>query len=380
MRNSIGSAGLVQPSILHIILGMGVGGVEKGVHTIALGLHARGHRQGVACLEYMGALGSELLQTIPVWSCEADNRRSKLAAMRDLAERIRAFHPDVVHVRNCTAWIYAWFAWKLAGAPGRLVFSIHGLDWNGAIAPIRVFVYRWIARSTSTLLAVSSATADAFAAASGISRDRFRVIHSGVDTQFFRPREVPDWRRTADCVIGCVARLSQRKGHEYLLQAVARLRGKGRSGLRVVIIGDGPYRATLERLSFLLEITDCVTFVGEVHNVRDRLRAMNLFVLPSLSEGRPTSIMEAMATGLPVVATRVGAVDTLVAHGKTGLLVPPGDADALANALDQLLDDEGRQQTFGAEGRRVAESEFGAEHMITEYQRAYECEYAGSSV
>jgi len=87
-----------------------------------------------------------------------------------------------------------------------------------------------------------------------------------------------------------------------------------------------------------------------------------------------------MATGLPVVATRVGAVDTLVAHGKTGLLVPPGDADALANALDQLLDDEGRQQTFGAEGRRVAESEFGAEHMITEYQRAYECEYAGSSV
>ena len=101
------------------------------------------------------------------------------------------------------------------------------------------------------------------------------------------------------------------------------------------------------------------------------LRMLDIFVLPSLTEGRPTSIMEAMATGLPVVATQVGAVDTLVKHGITGLVVEPGDIAGLSDALEQMITDVKRRQAFGIEARRVAEREFDTEFMIAAYQQAY---------
>lgn len=357
--------------VLHVILGLGTGGVERGLQNVVLGLRARGHRQGVACLEDEGTLGRELRGVVPVWSGGPAGRRSRAALILALARHMRTFRPDVVHARNCTAWLYAWTAWTLSGRRARLVFSIHGLDWSGPISPARILAYRWMSRSTSALVAVADATAEAFSAATGIPRARFQVVHSGVDLASFRPAEDRGQRGAGDCLLGCVARLGARKGHEHLLRAVARLRTEGVAGVRVELVGDGPHRTALERLARNLGIAEIVTFAGEMRDVTGRLAAMDVFVLPSLTEGRPTAIMEAMAAGLPVVATQVGAVDTLVNDGVTGFVVPPGDADALAAALRRLIEDTRLRETFGRAARRTAEEAFSLTRMVNGYESIY---------
>jgi glycosyltransferase involved in cell wall biosynthesis len=160
-------------------------------------------------------------------------------------------------------------------------------------------------------------------------------------------------------VVLTVARLDEQKGHANLLKAAAEI-----PGALFVFAGDGPERAGLEKQVEELRLSDRVIFLGQRNDVRELLRGCDLFVLPSLFEGLPLSVMEAMAAGKPVIASDIGGVNELVRNGETGYLVPPGDTHALARGINSLIADPALSRKMAIAGKALVEKEFSSESMV----------------
>jgi len=198
---------------------------------------------------------------------------------------------------------------------------------------------------------------------SWLDPDSVHVVPIGKDIEVFRPgcshavRQA--WHLPDDAlVVGVTSQLGVRKGHAVLLDALARLRDPR---LHAVVVGEGECAAALERRAKALGIADRVRFTGFSREIPDVLRGLDVFVLPSLCEGFPNTLVEAMSTGLPCIATSLGCISEIVDHGRNGLLVAPGDAEALATALRQLIADPARRRALGSGARRRVETGFGLE-------------------
>jgi glycosyltransferase involved in cell wall biosynthesis/peptidoglycan/xylan/chitin deacetylase (PgdA/CDA1 family) len=354
--------------ILHVVRDLDVGGMEVGLVNLVHRLHAHWARQAVCCLERIGSLAERLPAGVPAWSCGMGGGSTFRPLMR-AAQLMRRFRPQVIHARNGGSWTDAGAAWLLAGQPGRLAFSMHGWSQLEPLSPRWALIYRLLARQTSALAAVSPETAQQFAAETGIHASRFRVLYTGVDTDRFRPAS----RRPAAgrLVLGCVGRLDPVKGHDLLLEAFADVVHDLGVDAELRLIGDGPTRARTEELARQRRIADRVVFAGMRDDVPEQLRELDVFVLASLREGRPTSIMEAMASGLPVVASDVGSVRQLVGDGSTGLVVEPGNVPQLARSLHRLAGDAALRARFSAAGRARAVTEFSMDRMAHDYLEFY---------
>ena len=214
-------------------------------------------------------------------------------------------------------------------------------------------VDRWSLRHAAHVVTTNQPFAETLADR-GVSRARITVLHNGVREMGAVPAAVAGARRAlglrdSERVILSVGRLSREKGQAYLIRALPALRGRA----RLVFVGDGPDRSSLENLARALGVQRSVVFAGMTANVSPFYAMANVFVLPSLSEGSPNALLEAMACGLPVVATRVGGVPEIATDGATALLVPPKDPLSLARAIDRLLNDVDLGATLGASARRA---------------------------
>jgi glycosyltransferase involved in cell wall biosynthesis len=212
----------------------------------------------------------------------------------------------------------------------------------------------------------------------GAAAARTEVIPSGVDTELFRPR--PEIRAeararlglsAANRVVGTVGRLETRKGTAVLLEAAARLVKKELPDLRVLVVGDGPLRDELPALAARLGITDHVVMLGDRSDVPEVLAALDVFVLPSRTEGMSNALLEAMATALPVVATAVGGNPEVVSAEMTGVLVPPDDVMAMADAVMRLATSPILAAELGAAARRQVEERYGARAMVRRLEAVY---------
>ncbi len=210
----------------------------------------------------------------------------------------------------------------------------------------------------------------------GRAGERTDVIPSGVDTDRFAP---PIDRIAAKralgisdvrSLIGTVGRLEPRKGTGTLIAALASLRRHGRDA-GLVVVGDGPLRQQLADAAERLGVASHVRLLGDRSDVREVLAALDVFVLPSRTEGMSNALLEAMATALPVVATAVGGTPEVVSDGVSGLLVAADDADAMANAIGRVLDDPAWAATLGAAARQTAEERFGARSMVRRLEAVY---------
>jgi glycosyltransferase involved in cell wall biosynthesis len=206
-------------------------------------------------------------------------------------------------------------------------------------------------------------------------RERIRVIRNGIDTSRFNParRETARHRlglREEDVAIGAVGRLVPVKDQATLLAALSQLKKEG-APFRAFLAGDGPLLDGLSAQARDGGIADQIVFLGARADIEDVLAAYDVFVLSSVSEGLSNTILEAMSTGLPVVATRVGGADELVEHDHTGVLVPPSDSPAMAAAIRRLLENQQLRKSMGAAGRRRAETEFSLTRMIASYEDLY---------
>lgn len=359
-----------RPRILHVVRTLAVGGLEVGVVNLVRGLDECGFEQAILCLERPGVLASQVIPSVPVWSCATERRglwnRHELRA----SYFIRKFQPDIVHARNFGAWIDAVFARLLAGCPGKMAFSVHGWESAAAMPRRRTWWCRMLARMTHAMAAVSNQTASDFAHETGIPRSRFTELATGVDTQRFRPRVRPP-EPDSPIVIGCVARLAPVKGLDVLVTAFEQLKHLTHRPVELRFIGDGPVRADLQAQVEQLGISASVKFLGNRDDLPELLRELDFFALPSLREGRPTSIMEAMAVGLPIVATTVGSIPQLVEDGLTGILIPPNDVEALAQALARMVNDDTLRTDAGVAARQKAVHELSIDNMIRNYAQFY---------
>ena len=266
----------------------------------------------------------------------------------ELFRLCRRFRPDIVHAHSSKAGALGRLAAALAGVPIR-VFTVHGWAfgaYGGLQGRCYLWLERWLSRLTTSVVCVAVAVRELGLTARACEPGQTVVIHNAVDVTSFpglRPRSDPP-------LVISVGRFAFPKDFDTLVRALASIR----PDFRAVLVGDGPelfqVRAALRRHGLLPR----VELLGARRDVHDLLASADVFVLSSRSEGFPVSILEAMAAGLPVVASDVGGVAEAVVEGETGLLVPAGDAAALARALERLLEDPALRSRLGEPGRERA--------------------------
>jgi glycosyltransferase involved in cell wall biosynthesis len=281
--------------------------------------------------------------------------RADLRGLLELVRLMRRLRPDVLHANSSKAGVLGRLAGALTRVPVR-VFTVHGWAFK-AHSGIAATVYLWADRAmrplTTRTICVAHSELAAGVRARTCRADATVVIPNGVRLDGPRRRHpaTPDGPAT----VLAVGRLRAPKDFLTLVRASARLPA---GSARVLVVGDGPDRDELEREIGRLGLEGTIALLGERADVGELLAAADVFVLPSRSEGMPMSVLEAMAAGLPVVASDVGGVAELVADGATGLLVPAGEPAALARALARLLDDRALRERMGAAGRARARDRF----------------------
>jgi sugar transferase (PEP-CTERM/EpsH1 system associated) len=291
---------------------------------------------------------------------------------------MRAYRPHIVHSRNWGA-IEAIPAACLAGVP-IVIHSEHGYEVETitGLPSHRRLLRRAAYAMADAVFTVSVELRAYHAKQAWVSQKHIRVIHNGVDTARFSPRpEIQqEVRRRFGLsahafVVGAVGRMVSIKDYQTLLRAAELLAGKG-VDLQVVFVGSGPELSGLQQTAEAsAHLSGHVRFLGTVPDTAEILNAMDAFVLPSLSEGMSNTLLEAMASGLAVVATNVGGNPELVVDGSSGYLFPPGDSQALASVLEELSRDPERRCQAGQAARRRALDEFSLDGMISNYRNLY---------
>lgn len=279
---------------------------------------------------------------------------------------------DVVHTHNSYMWLYAGPAGRWAGA--RVAHTEH------SNIPKEKWKLKWaskgLARITGRIIADSKIVADFMIHETGLPEKKIQVIYNGVDAgRFEKKHDIAALRRSLglaeeDRVVGTIARLVPVKNHAVLLDAFDRIAQRIKN-VRLLIVGDGELRGEMEEKARRLGLQARVHFLGAREDIPDLLPVMDLFVLSSESEGLSIALLEAMAAGLPVVATRVGGTPELVIHGETGLLVRSGHPLELADAITRLLSQPALAAQYGRAGRERVRRFFNLKRMVSEYEGVY---------
>jgi glycosyltransferase involved in cell wall biosynthesis len=294
-------------------------------------------------------------------------------ALWQLIRLFRQEQPALVHTHTSKAGVLGRAAAWFARVPV-IIHTPHGHVFYGHFGPCRSWLFLQIERVLSVithrLIALTDAERQDHLDRSVGTADRFSVVPSGIDRERFqraraRGKQQPDWVGCppGSLVIGSVGWLTDIKGHEYLIEAVAELKQSFPS-LHLVIVGSGDRHDTLLQQAELAGLRDAIHLLGHRDDIEACLAGMDLFVLPSLNEGMGRALIEAMAAGLPVIASRVGGIPSVITHERTGLLVPPGDAGALAEALRRLLERPEWAMQLGLAASRSIDSRYGSVSMV----------------
>jgi N-acetyl-alpha-D-glucosaminyl L-malate synthase BshA len=331
----------------------------------------------VLCLDDVGPLGEVLMsEGVPV---VAFGRRPglDLSVARRLAREIEARQLDVVHAHQYTPFFYAALGKLLAGQRPHLIFTEHGRHYPDVVSRKRKAINRFVlARLADEINGVCQFSAQSLAEHDGFGARQIEVIPNGIDLPLYA-RESRDAARQqlglrSDArYITCVARFHPVKDHAMLLQAFANAAAE-EPDVELLLAGDGPLRATLEAQARALGVDQKVHFLGVRNDVATILGASDIFALTSVSEAASLTLLEAMASRLPVVVTDVGGNPEIVEHGVHGFLVPRGDHRAAARAFLELLRTPARAAAMGESGRRRVRDQYQLDHTIDAYRRLYE--------
>ncbi|CAL1239510.1 TIGR03088 family PEP-CTERM/XrtA system glycosyltransferase [Candidatus Methylocalor cossyra] len=369
------------PLVAHIIYRLGVGGLENGLVNLINRMPADRYRHAVICLKEATDFRHRLAPEVPVFELHRKEGQDFGVQLR-LYRLLRRLRPAIVHTRNLAAVECQFSAW-LAGVPFR-VHGEHGWDvfdpdgnnrkyqWLRRLS--RLFVHRYVPLSRHLEAYLRDRV--------GVPESRLCRICNGVDTALFHP-PAAGRMPIAGCpfdgagliLIGTVGRMHGVKDQITLVQGFLQLLARHpqlRSRLRLVLVGDGPLRQeALQRLR-AAGADGLAWLPGERRDVAEILRGLDIFVLPSQAEGISNTILEAMASGLPVIATAVGGNPELVVDGVTGRLVPKQDPDALAEALAAYVLNPERIAAHGAAGLARVRECFSLDGMVERYRILYD--------
>lgn len=377
-------AGAVRaPLIVHIIHQLDMGGLENGLFNLLHHLPPGRYRHAIVCLKNTTAFAGRLrLPDVDIISLDKREGKDPGHYLR-LYRTLRRLRPQLVHTRNLGC-IEAQLLALAAGVPLR-VHGEHGRDMADLHGQDRK--YRWLRRLMRPLvqhfIAVSDDLGQWLVEAIGASPATVTHIGNGVDSVQFHPRlssmaapavGPPGFLCHGACVIGSVGRMAEVKDYPTLVQAFLLLlqRSNGSMPLRLMLIGDGPARQHCQHMLEAAGVAHLAWLPGARDDVAQLLRAMDVFALPSLAEGSSNTILEAMASGLPVVATRVGGNAELVQSGWNGTLVPPRSPELLADALSDYISMPELGLRHGARARRQVLAEHSLPAMASAYLAIYD--------
>lgn len=371
--------GDVRPLVVHVIYRLDFGGLETLLVDCINHMPAERYRHAIVCLtEHTGFAQRIARADVQLFALHKQPGPG-LGIHLTLWRLLRRLRPAILHTYNFACAEYAFTAWA-AGVPVR-IHAEHGRDAgdpegrNRKHNLLRRALVPWIDR----FIPVSEDLQGWLIKRVGIPARKTELIQNGVDTLRYAPGPAavaPPWDPALrPFVIGTVGRLQDVKDQASLIEAFAllcRQRPAQRAALRLVIVGDGPLRERLVGAARAAGVDELVWMPGARNDVAELMRGFSLFALSSIAEGTPVTLLEAMACGLPVVASRVGGIPDLVVDGATGLLAPPSNPAALAAAIGAYLDDPARLRAHGAAARERIERHYSVAAMVGAYMALYD--------
>jgi len=369
------------PLILHLVYSFSVGGLENGVANLINRLPTRRWRHSVVALTDISSEFRMRVKRADTLFIELNKRPGHSIKLYPRLFRLfRQLRPAIVHTRNLAA-LEAVVPAAAAGVRVR-IHGEHGRDTNDLDGSSRK--YQWVRRLYSPFVtryvALSRDLQGYLHHRVGISQSRIEQIYNGVDTSRFRPSAsrtpIPGcpFQDPRLWLVGTVGRMEPVKDQSLLARAFVRtlrMHSDARRRMRLVLVGEGVLRPQVEQVLREAGVLDLAWFAGERADVPDAMRGLDCFVLPSLAEGISNTILEAMASGLPVVATRVGGNPELMEDGMTGRLVAPADETVLAERLSSYFADPAMARRHGRAGRQVVERDFSLDRMVERYDHLY---------
>ena len=295
-----------------------------------------------------------------------------------IARYCRQNNISIIHSLGWATYAEGLIAAKLASK--RFIFSYRGktIEDTVHIPKRRIMAQRFFALLCDQILTNSNVSRQEYAQYIGISAAKISVVYNGVNINKFTPEKSnrSDLKNQLgisdnDIVVGSVARFDPVKNIPELVRAFSGLNKNKHPNCKLLVIGDGPDRKFIDSLIKTSGIKNSVILPGMKRNIPDWLRIMDIYVQPSIFENIPNAILEAMATGLPVVATDVGGVKEVLKEGQTGILVPLGNTKSMTNAIGSLVNDLELRKKMGVQGRSLACTKYSIEKMVSEYENTY---------
>jgi sugar transferase (PEP-CTERM/EpsH1 system associated) len=377
---------LSAPLIVHVVHHFAVGGMENGIVNILNRLPAHKYRHAVVCLtDYTDYSQRIVAQPVPFYALHKQPGRD-VSIYPKLWRTLRGLRPALVHTRNLSALegqfvaAAAGIRRRVHGEHGRDVFDLDGSNRK----------YNLLRRAARPLvghyISVSRDLQNWLQTTVGVPASRITQIYSGVDSVQFHPRiaarvGLPTGFAPDDALVfGSVGRMAEVKDYPTLVRAFLRLlalQPDARQRARLVIVGEGVARAPCLALLKQAGAEALAWLPGERHDIAELMRTMDVFVLPSLGEGISNTVLEAQASGLPVVATAVGGNVELVQDGSNGTLVRVGDVEAMAQALLNYFNDPQMIARQGQAARQKIERKFSLDAMTQAYEQVYDQVLAG---
>lgn len=371
------------PLIAHVIYRLDIGGLENGLVNLINQIPENRYRHAILCLkgysDFCLRIRREDVEIIDI-----DKRDGQDVGMHlRLWRAFRQLKPDIVHTRNLAA-LEATVAAAISGVKVR-IHGEHGRDMGDldGCNKKNQLIRRAYSPFVSHYIALSRDLESYLGEKIGVPASRITQIYNGVDTTKFYPSagSSDDFplAKPGQFIIGTVGRMQPVKDQLTLAKAFIRLMDiapQFRNKARLHIIGDGPLRNESIALLEAAGYSDLAWLPGSRNDVPELMRLMDIFVLPSLAEGISNTILEAMATGLPVIATNVGGNPELVTDGSTGALIPPADPEAMAQSMLRYLSDSALAERHSNAAKRKIDARFSMEAMVGAYMQVYDHQLA----
>ncbi|MCH2159019.1 MAG: glycosyltransferase [Oleiphilaceae bacterium] len=298
-----------------------------------------------------------------------------------VARQLKALSVSLIHSHGYKPTVFGWSLSKLLSLP--MTATCH-LWFKPESGPLKMRLMIAIEKRLYPYFPVVVAVSDEIKAkliGFGVDAGKVRVIKNGVQIQSIEKGVSSEIRKSSglnggEFLVTNVARLTEQKAQHILIDAIAMLRRKG-FDIAALIVGEGPLKQELDAQVRNLDIADHVKLLGFQKNIREILASSDVFALPSIDEGMPISLLEAISADVPVVATDVGDIGKLVRHGQSGLIVPVGDIDALASGIMELMEDKEKAREYSKSALAKLRAQYSCEAMASQYNEVYDLIFLG---
>ncbi|MBU0701853.1 glycosyltransferase [bacterium] len=361
--------------IMHLLHSLETGGLEKGTATLVNNMNPEMFESSICCLSGFGpSLKLIKREEMKIFDMKTGESHEPFLFLR-LAKLFKEQRINILHAKGWPTLFDGVLGARIAGVPV-VIYSEHGknIDDFYEIKKRRVWTRRLLSPFIDKIVTVSEELKKGLVEVTGLNKKQIVCIHNGVEFHDVcvkyeeKKREIGV--EQSDILVGTVGRLDPVKNFDIFIRSVEGVLREFPT-VKFLLIGDGPIREDLESIVSELDLRKHVIFLGERNDVVELLKIMDIFVLPSKSEGLSNTILEAMSAELPVIATDVGGNSELVVDGETGILIQPGDIFALSVAIINLLRDDEKRKKMGEAGFIRAREKFSIELMVKSYEELY---------